>query len=140
MGFASSIRAFQKKVEVQVNDKILAIATHLFREVVDGTPVSSGILINNWYLGLGPAYNTSYNPNSKSATGMASRTQIAALRVSTVFLGKDGKVSLTNSTPYGFRAEYAGWPADEGPWTGRVGPYAMIAKAFIKVVPIYKGR
>lgn len=136
MAFAKSIRAFNKKVKAEVAMKVVDIATNLFTEIVNGTPVESGILINNWYVGYGKSYNTSYNEGSKSSVGMASRTQIATLRSFTGFNGRDGTISLTNSTPYGFRAEYAGWP--QPTWTGRVGPYAMIAKAFIKVVPQYK--
>jgi hypothetical protein len=136
MGFADSIRQHNAKVKRQVSEKVLDIATELFTEVVHGTPVDKGILKNNWYAGTGKAYNSSYNAASASKDGMSSLTQIASLRAYTGFVGRDGSVSLSNSTPYGFRAEYAGWPAPE--WTGRVGPYAMIAKAFITVVPKYK--
>lgn len=136
MGFAQSIRDFGAKAKLEVSNKVLAIATELYTEVVHGTPVDKGILINNWYAGTGKAYNTAYNELSSSKSGMSSLTQIASLKTYTGFLGKDGKVSLTNSTPYGFRAEYDGWPTPQ--WTGRVGPYAMIAKAFIKVAPKYK--
>jgi len=136
MGFADSIKAFQKKATGEVNAKVNDIAMELFNEVVKGTPVDKGVLINNWYVGSGKVYNTSYSENSASKDGMGSLTRIAALKLDTSFLRKDGAVSLTNSTPYGFRAEYAGWPYPQ--WTGRVGPYAMIAKAFITVVPKYK--
>lgn len=136
MGFADSIRTHNLKVKQQVSNKVLAIATELFTEIVNGTPVDKGVLKNNWYGGTGNVYNASYNEHSASAGGMSSLTQIAALRAYTGFVGKDGSISLSNSTPYGFRAEYAGWPAPD--WTGRVGPYAMIAKAFIKVAPKYK--
>jgi len=136
MGFADSIRIHNAKVKEQVNDKIVAIATELFAEIVENTPVDKGILKNNWYAGTGRTYNGSYNENSASKDGMSSLTQIASLRVYKGFVGRDSSVSLSNSTPYGFRAEYAGWPTPT--WSGRVGPYAMIAKAFIKVVPKYK--
>lgn len=136
MGFADSIRAFEKKAKVEVNDKVNAIAIELYDEIVKGTPVDKGVLINNWYLGYGKVYNTTYSENSTAKDGMASHTRISALKVNTSFLGKDDVVSLTNSTPYGFRAEYAGWPYPQ--WTGRVGPYAMIGKAFLQVAPKYK--
>lgn len=136
MGFADSIRLHNGKVKRQVNDKIVAIATELFTEIVEGTPIDKGILINNWYAGTGRAYNGSYNESAASKDGMSSRMQIASLRVYTGFVGRDSSVSLSNSTPYGFRAEYAGWPTPT--WSGNVGPYAMIAKAFIKVAPKYK--
>jgi hypothetical protein len=136
MGFGKSVRDFGTKAKREVSNKVLAIATELFTEVVHGTPVDKGILINNWYAGTGKAYSSAYNESPASKSGMSSLTQIASLRAYTGFVGKDGKVSLSNSTPYGFRAEYDGWPTPE--WSGRVGPYAMIAKAFIKVVPKYK--
>jgi hypothetical protein len=136
MGFADSIRLHNAKVKQEVNDKIVSIATELFTEIVEGTPVDKGILINNWYAGTGKSYNGSYNENSASKDGMSSRMQIASLRAYTGFVGRDGSVSLSNSTPYGFRAEYAGWPTPT--WSGQVGPYAMIAKAFVKVAPKYK--
>lgn len=136
MGFADSIRASRDKVKRQVNNKVIEIAGDLYAEIVRGTPVDKGVMINNWYVGYGNAYNGAYNENSRSTVGMASLTQIASLKTYTGFVGRDGKISLTNSTPYGFRAEYAGWP--QPTWTGRVGPYAMIAKAFIKVAPKYK--
>jgi hypothetical protein len=138
MGFASSIGAFAKKVQVEVSESVVEQATELFTEIVKGTPVDKGVLINNWYVGKGrDVYNGAYDPNSMNVQGMSSYTQISSLRGYTGFLGRDGAVSLSNSTPYGFRAEYAGWPTPQ--WTGRVGPYAMIANAFIKVVPKYKG-
>jgi hypothetical protein len=136
MGFASSVKAFQAKATSQVNAQVNAIATELFEEIVKETPVEKGVLKNNWYIGYGKVYNTAYSENSASKDGMASLSRISALKTGTTFLKKDGIVSLSNSTPYGFRAEYAGWPYPQ--WTGRVGPYAMIAKAFIVVVPKYK--
>lgn len=136
MGFADSIRTYNTKAKTQVNAKVNAISVELFNEITKGTPDDKGVLKNNWYVGYGKSYNTAYNANSTSKQGMASLTRISVLKTSTTFLGRDGVVSLTNSTPYGFRAEYAGWPKPK--WTGTVGPYAMIAKAFIVVAPKYK--
>lgn len=136
MGFADSIRLYEAKVKVQISQKIIAIACELFTEIVMGTPVDKGVMINNWYTGTGGIRNGSYNETLTNKQGMNSLNQIAALKLYTGFIGKDGSVSLSNSTPYGFRAEYAGWPFPK--WSGRIGPYAMIAKGFIKVVPKYK--
>jgi hypothetical protein len=136
LGFAASILAFNKKVERQISNKIIAIACELFTEVVTGSPVDKGVLINNWYAGTGKVRNGSYSETMTNKQGMASLNQIASLKSYTGFIGRDGAVSISNSTPYGFRAEYAGWP--QPVWSGKVGPYAMIAKAFIKVVPKYK--
>lgn len=136
MGFANSIRKYSQKVERQVSNKIIAIACELFTEVVTGTPVDKGVMINNWYAGTGKVRNGAYSETLTNKQGMNSLNQIASLKLYTGFLGKDGAVSISNSTPYGFRAEYAGWP--QPVWSGKVGKYAMIAKAFIKVVPKYK--
>jgi hypothetical protein len=137
MGFADSIKAFGNKAKREVNNHIVEVATELFNEVVAGTPVDKGVMINNWYAGDSKVYNPAYNENSTDKSGMASYTQIASLKAYQGFVGRDSSISISNSTPYGFRAEYAGWPAPK--WTGRIGPYAMIANAFIKVVPKYKG-
>jgi len=137
MAFGASIKAFGDKTKREVNDKIVEIAMELFTEIVKETPVDKGVLINNWYTGTGSQYNNSYNENMTDRSGMASYGQIATLRSYKGFLGTDSTVSMSNSTPYAFRAEYAGWPQADG-WSGRVGPYAMIAKAFIQVVPKYK--
>ena len=136
MGFGDSVRAFGTKSKAKVSEKIITIAGELFEEVVKGTPVDKGVLKNNWYAGTNGRYDATYNANSASLDGMSSLTQISTLKTYMGFLGRDGSVSLSNSTPYGFRAEYDGWPSPE--WSGRIGPYAMIAKAFITVVPKYK--
>lgn len=136
MGFADSIRTSGTKIKQQVNDKVTAIAVELFNEVVKETPVDKGVLKNNYYVGYGRVYSPAYNANSASNVGMASLTQIASLKTSMTFLGKDGAVNMTNNTPYAYRAEYLGWPTPK--WTGMVGPYAMVAKAFIVVAPKYK--
>jgi hypothetical protein len=136
MGFADSIRAFGIKAKAEVSDKVIGIATELFTEVVKETPVDKGVLINNWYAGTNKSYSGVFNGGSTDKSGMNSYTQIASLRQYRGFVGKDGSINISNSTPYGFRAEYAGWPFPE--WTGRVGPYAMIGKAFVKVAPKYK--
>jgi hypothetical protein len=136
MGFADSIKASATKIKREVSESILAEANELFTEVVKESPVDKGVLINNWYVGSGGTYSASYNPNETNKDGMSSYMQIASLRAFTGFLGRDGSVNLTNNTPYGYRAEYLGWPTPQ--WTGRVGPYAMIAKAFVSVVPKYK--
>ena len=138
MGFADSIKNFNKKVKVEVSEQIIAIATDLFTEIVNETPVDEGVLINNWYAGTGVGnYNSSYNEFSTSQDGMYSRMQIASLKRYTGFVGRDGAVSLSNSTPYAYRAEYIGWPQPQ--WSGRVGKYAMVAQAFIKVITKYQG-
>lgn len=140
MGFADSIRAFGQKAVVEVDEKVHAIAEELFTEVVNMSPTKPGAntakgeFINNWMAGAN-RIDTSTR-GSYDYSGMGSRNSIATLRGEHVFLGKDGYVTLTNSTPYAFRVEYAGWPQPQ--WSGRVGKYAPVAKAFVLVVPKYK--
>lgn len=141
MGFADSVGLTTRKMQQEVNENVLKISTELFTSVVDKTPVSSpkyvkrGELINNWFVGQGDKQiNRSYT-SLKSLTGNSSRIQIATLRNSTEFLGKDGEVSLTNSVSYGYRAEYAGWPA---PRWKNTRPYAMIRNSLTLVASKYK--
>ena len=105
-----------------------------------GTWVTRGRLINNWYVGTGKGqYNRSYSTVSNTS-GASSYSQIASLKSSLEFVGKDGEVSYTNSTPYGYRAEYFGWnySAKESKWRGTK-PYAMVANGLSVTAAKYKG-
>jgi hypothetical protein len=142
MGFADSVRASASKMQEQVNNKINTAATELFYTIVRYTPRSlgdiepAGKLANNWYLGKGVGrYNKSYSktPDVMATNSVAEVVKVKSLRE---FVGKDGEVSFTNSTPYAIRAELIGWPRPV--WTGTVGPYAMVRKALIEVAPKYK--
>jgi hypothetical protein len=137
MGFADSIKLAASKMQSQVNAKIDEVATDLFTTIVNKSPILTGNLSNNWYVGLGSGnYNYSYSM-STNKDGVQSRNQISLLRNVTEFLGKDGEVSFTNSTPYGRNAEYLGWPTPQ--WSGRVGPYAMVRNSLLEVATKYKG-
>lgn len=140
MGFADSVRATASKMQQEVNDKAIVIATELFTTAVVLTPVSDpkqekrGELINNWMTGVGISVK-SYNP-SFNISGRASLQGISTLKSTEEFLGKDGTVSITNIVEYGYRAEYAGWPAPR--WKNSK-PYAMMRNALTEVAPKYKG-
>jgi hypothetical protein len=142
MGFADSIRNSKKKIESDINQKVLKIASDLFTTVVLKTPVgdskTKGQLINNWFVGQGKGV---YNPGKTSSfntTGMNSYNQISTLRSSTQFLGKDGSVSLANNVHYAYRAEYWGWnfSASEPRWNGTK-PYAMVRNSLTLVAAKY---
>ena len=142
MGFVDAVRATASKMQEQVNTKINAAATELFYPIVTYTPRSlgdiepAGKLANNWYVGQGIGkYNKSYSktPDVTAAHSVSEVNKISKLRE---FVGKDGEVSFTNSTPYAIRAELIGWPRPI--WSGSVGPYAMVRKALIEVAPKYK--
>lgn len=141
MGFGDSVRLTAFKMEAQVNEKALEIAKDLFTEAVKLTPVSSpeekkrGELKNNWRSGVN-SVNFSYSPNF-DITGASSLASIAELDGSIAFLGKDGKVNITNMVPYGFRAEYEGWPSPR--WKDSK-PYAMMRNALTTTAAKYKGQ
>lgn len=143
LGFAASVRATANKQLAQVNKKITDITLDLFITVVKLSPThpmakySKGEFINNW---MATANGVDYSTRSaRSYDGMASLTSIAALKTRDVFLRKDGFVTLTNNVPYAGLVEYEGWKPERNPrWSGRVGPYAPVRNAFIRVVPKYK--
>lgn len=146
MNFASSVLAFKKKVSGEVNDKVSDIATELFTAVVDFSPAkvpiqgirsaysAKGEFINNWQLG----YNgiVSGTRSDRSATGVDSRADIAQVITGEYFSGRDAKITFTNSTPYSNLVEYKGWERPK--WSGTIGPYAPVAKAFIAVASKYR--
>lgn len=144
MGFADSVKATASKMQEQVNGKAIEIATELFNTAVMKTPVGTsttrGQLINNWWLGEGVGnYNRSYS-RSFNTSGTGSYSRITQLQKSREFVGKDGAVHLTNSVPYGYRAEYWGWnfSAKEPRWRGTK-PYAMVRNSLTMVAAKYKG-
>lgn len=140
LGFAASIRATTQKQLAQVDKKINDIALDLFTTVVALSPTkpmakyAKGEFINNWMAKANGVDTTTRS--GRSFDGMASLTSIAALRAKKTFLGKDGYVTLSNNVHYAGLVEYAGWKPPR--WSGRVGPYAPVRNAFIKVVPKYK--
>lgn len=140
MGFADSIKSGVNKVSNQINNKITVMATDYFSTVVGLTPVSDasqkkrGELINNWHLSMNGSPLKTYTSNF-DITGSGSLQRISALRTSKEFLGKDGKVSITNIVSYGYRAEYAGWPS---PRWNNTAPYAMMRNARTIIAAKYK--
>lgn len=128
MGFADSMKKSVDKITQQINDKVLETATELFSEIVRETPVRTGLLINNWFSGVG-AYSTA-KTNVHDTTGAGSLLNIESLLQSDAFKGQDGWVSLSNNLDYAYRAEHLGWPTPQ--WSGRVGPYKMVENSMIK--------
>ena len=143
MGFGDSVKLSAERMQKSVNDNVLAKATELFNTVVSLTPTGKNIsfggkaanpgeLINNWYTGYGVGVSDkTYRHFAANVLGSDSYQRISEVAKSVVFVGKDSEVSLTNSTPYAFRAEYAGWPAPQ--WSGKSRPYAMVRNALLKV-------
>ncbi len=139
--FLDSIRINVMKMKAQINTSVLEVATDLFKHTITYSPVLKGVLINNWYTATNGATNMSFVEASRSKTGSDSLARVAALVASREFAGKDGQISLSNSTPYAYRAEYVGWPADDPEsknWSGKIGPYAMVRKALVVTSTKYK--
>jgi hypothetical protein len=128
--FADSVKVNCQRVLEHVNKKCYSITWQLFTSVVYKTPILKGELINSWYPKVGPDFSsektTVYN---KSGAGSLSR--INAIMNGNVFLGKDGVITMANNEDYSVRAEYLGWPSPQ--WSGRVGPYRMVALSIQKV-------
>lgn len=135
MSFAKSVKTSADKIRKQVNTAMLLRVQDAGRTLIRKTPVSTGLLINNWNVGFGvnvPKFFT----QSTSTTGSASLTRIASITSSSEFLGKDGIVNFVNITPYAYRAEVLGWP--QPTWSGRVGPYAMVRNTITYMKGKYK--
>lgn len=107
--FSDSIKLASSKIQGEVNAKIVAIAAELFTDVVKGTPVLTGNLIDNWYADQGVGNYSDEYAQSLDIGGSNSFAQIASIAESTAFMGMDNEISLSNSTEYGRLAEYEGW-------------------------------
>jgi hypothetical protein len=137
--FSDSIQATISKQLAQVNSSCNAVATKAFTHVVDFSPMGNkanrdapfadGLLINQWYVSNdSPSTKLS---SAKSDSGSGSLSRIAVVATSKTFLNKDGKLFLTNNTPYVGLAETTGWlPSINPAWKGAK-PFAMVERAII---------
>lgn len=139
--FAQSVELNSLAILREVNDRVYEIARELFRSIVQLTPSPSnpgdtakGLLANNWFPVDGPGFSQATS-TAKSSWGAASVARINALRGNN-FFQKDGTVTLSNNLDYAYRAEVLGWPNPR--WSGRVGPYRMVALSMQKVSARYK--
>lgn len=140
--FMASLDRNILRVQQEVNDKVYKISIELFLLVVAKTPspafpgkYAAGLLANQWYPkvgGFSAEEGTDTSPN-----GAASRARITALRGGKEFFGKNGVLTLTNNLHYAYRAEMLGWPASDG-WSGKVGPYRMVALSIQEIKARYK--
>jgi hypothetical protein len=134
-GFTASILANSQAILVKVNKEVYRIAWELFTSVVNLTPSptnkgyqAKGVLVNQWYPSVGDGVST--NGTDASDNGASSRARINAFCASgREFLGKDGRITLSNNTPYGMEAEVHGW--EPPTWSGKVKAYRMCAKSLI---------
>ena len=140
-GFGASVQANCQKLLKKTNDKCLAIAKELFVSIVNLSPSPSnpgqfadGLLVNQWYPAIGSF--SSELGTSESPYGAGSLARIASIDP-VAFLGKDNVVTLSNNVHYAYRAEALGWPVEDG-WTGKVGPYLMVAKSLQAISARYR--
>lgn len=143
MGFGASIARAATKMKKQTNAAVIVRAIDLFSTITYRTPIGTsttkGQLINNWQLGIGAGKYNRTTTSSFKVSGINSLNQIAKLKTSTEFLGKNGEVSFSNSVSYAFRAEYAGWPAPK--WSGRIQPgmsYGMVRNSLTAIAAKYR--
>jgi hypothetical protein len=144
MSFGRSVRANSKKLLLTVNNKVYAIARELFNKIVEYSPsptnpgpFADGYLVNQWYTEEGKDFSEELGPDSDtSPSGQASKARIQAMK-GFQFNGRDGAVTLVNNTHYAYRAEALGWPAEDG-WSGKIGPYRMVARALQLIGAKYK--
>lgn len=142
LSFSASIDRNILRVQKEVNDKVYKISIELFLLIVSKTPspafpgdFAKGVLANQWYPKAGDFSDEV--GNDKSRNGQASRNRIVALRGGQEFVGKDSRLTLTNNIKYAYRAEMLGWPQADG-WSGRVGPYRMVALSLQEIAARYK--
>lgn len=147
MTFLADIEAFAKQSMLQASTNTNLIAEDLMNKAVVNSPSPSnpgpyaeGVLANQWYPETGGTFSSSVtseaNPN-----GSGSLSRIRALMASQPFYQRDNVVTLTNNVSYAYRAEHLGWPKGDGDngwkWSGRIGPYAMVAKSMAYVAGKY---
>lgn len=135
--FSDSIKLNVARMQRNIDNTVEKIAVELFTAVVDLSPTkpladkAKGEFINNWYAGSNTV--VTMHTSARSMTGAGSRGNIKWAQGHKTFNGKDGYMSLTNTTHYANRVEYDGWPSPS-----KVGPYAPVRNAFIRVAPKYK--
>jgi hypothetical protein len=140
--FADSVKANCQKILEAVDKQCYSIASQLFSSIVYLSPspenpgkTAKGLLANQWYTQIGTEPSTELS-SATSPYGSASLARINSLANQKIFFKKDGAVTFTNNVPYGILAERLGWVG--GSWSGRVGPYRMVDRSFVKIKEIIR--
>lgn len=144
LNFSASIDRNIQRIQKEVNDKCYKITIDLFLRIVALTPSptqrraehATGLLVNQWYPAIGNVWSIERS-DEISDSGEGSKSRIRGMRGGGEFYAKDGRATLTNSVPYAYRAEKLGWPKADG-WSGKVGPYAMVALSLQEIAARYK--
>jgi hypothetical protein len=142
MGFADSVRINANKILEETQAKCYTIMDDLFTEVILETPVGQtrmeqhpGLLKNNWFSSTGDSISSATTPINDPG-GNDSLLNVAILRDTDLFHGKDSIASLTNNISYGVLAEYLGWEPPQ--WSGTVGPYSMVRNSLSRIASKYQ--
>lgn len=141
MSFADSIKKNTEKIKSEINESVNTMAKELFELVIDRTPVETGRLRSNWYVGLN---SISYDSNESLAdpSGNPSYARLSVLDNSKVFLSKDGLISLSTSV-VGWNAHikdysfYAYWIENFG-WSKNKAPTGMVKISLLDIANKYK--
>ena len=139
--FADSLRRNIERVLREVNYKINHRAYIFFNYIVEKSPhvgqgpYVAGHFINNWFPAVNGFAGTVTDQTDPDGKGSLARIE-AVVKNNSVFLRRDGFISLSNNLDYGFRVEVAGWPKGYDPktgwnWTGKRIIYAPIQKAML---------
>lgn len=147
MSFLLDIEAFKDKALLAASTSANRITEEFMTKVVENTPTkqignyAKGLLINQWYPSPDGQFSTAVS-GTINVNGSDSLSRIKSTIASNAFLGKDGVITLTNNLGYAYRAEKLGWPQGEGSdgwvWSGRQGPYAMVAKSIVYIQGKYQ--
>ena len=139
--FSDSVKNNSELILQRVNTKCYKITKELFTSVVNKSPspgnpgeTAKGLLANQWYPkegGFSEETGTATSPN-----GASSLARISSL-MGKEFYRRDGMISLSNNLYYAYRAEVLGWPKSDG-WSGRVGPYRMVALSLQAIAAKYR--
>ena len=153
--FQDSLQRNINRVLQEIDSKCYLISYTLFMAVIESTPHntkwSRGNLINDWHAAANSYSYAMFSPVSASgdsatnansdSSGAGSKARVATFKPLKTFFAKDGLLSLTNSQPYAYRAEYLGWGVGESStweWTGKVAPYAMVRNSLTTVAALYR--
>lgn len=135
--FSDSVNKNINKILTHIDEKCYSITWQLFTSIVNNTPSPSnpgqwaeGLMSNQWYPQVGNNFSMEFT-SATSPNGSASLSRITSLKNTKTFYGKDGVMTMTNNSPWAYRAEYLGWTAPQ--WSGKVGPYRMVAKSLQSV-------
>ena len=94
MTFGGDLLAFSDKVNLRANQTVRKVAFDLTRDLVQATPVDTGLARSNYFLGNDPVDSTGTTASTNGTPSLGRAAQFAA----TVVAG--GVFYITNNLPY----------------------------------------